>query len=133
MFEKIRRFFLHYGLSICVALTIMYLCMKPGGDMEMPHFEGSDKVGHALMYLGFTFCICINFFRQGTPLKSAKMAVWAIALPMLYGALIEVMQGGLTSTRSCDVWDWVADSAGSLIGYLAACYLVPRYFKENDY
>jgi VanZ family protein len=35
---------------------------------------------------------------------------------IIYGALIEIMQSSLTSSRFGDVWDWVADGIGVFVG-----------------
>lgn len=127
------RFFRHYGLSICVGLTILYLCMMPSSNSSMNfNIPNIDKLVHALMYMALTSCICLNMYQDHTSFKSMTMVMWGLVIPILFGALIEVMQGELTIDRSCDFYDWVADSLGSLIGYGIASYLVPRFFKEND-
>lgn len=133
MFDKIRHFFLHYGLSICVALTILYLCMMPSSNTEHFHITNGDKFVHAFMYLCFTFCICLNFYKQDTEFKSLTMFMWAIVIPILYGGLIEVMQGELTVSRSCDINDLIADAIGTLIGFGVSWYFIPRYFKRNEF
>ncbi|MCQ2192045.1 MAG: VanZ family protein [Paludibacteraceae bacterium] len=133
--DAILRFFRHYGLSICVGLTILYLCMKPAGEHNMMFgsVPNIDKVVHCLMYFGFTFCICLNFYQQSTSFKSVPMIMWALIIPILYGGLIEIMQEELTATRSCDLFDFFADSVGSILGYFFSAWYIPKHFKENEY
>lgn len=131
--DNILRFFRHYGLSICVALTILYLCMMPGNnsnfDIKIPNM---DKYVHAVMYFVLSFTISLNLYQEYTKYKSMTMVMWALVIPILFGGLIEVMQDKFTVSRTGDVIDLVADAIGAILGYLFASWFVPRHFKQND-
>ena len=60
------------------------------------------------------------------------MVMWALVIPILFGGLIEVMQDKFTVSRSCDIFDLLADALGAILGYLFASWFVPRHFKQNE-
>lgn len=131
--DNILRFFRHYGLSICVALTILYLCMMPGNDSNFDiKIPNMDKYVHAVMYFVLSFTISLNLYQEYTKFKSMTMVMWALVIPILFGGLIEVMQDKFTVSRSCDIFDLLADALGAILGYLFASWFVPRHFKQNE-
>ena len=124
-------FFRHYGLTICVALTILYVCIMPVSTPKGLNFHWSDKIVHAAMYVVFSLCVCYNFYREHTNFGTLKMAAWGIAFPALFGGLVELLQGSLTTTRSCEFADFVADIIGAVAGYLIAACIMPRHVERN--
>ncbi len=131
--DNILRFFRHYGLSICVALTILYLCMMPGNDSNFDiKIPNMDKYVHAVMYFVLSFTISLNLYQEYTKYKSMTMVMWAVVIPILFGGLIEVMQDKFTVSRTGDALDLVADAIGAILGYLFASWFVPRHFKQNE-
>ncbi|MBQ4036104.1 MAG: VanZ family protein [Paludibacteraceae bacterium] len=133
MMDNILRFFRHYGLSICVALTILYLCMMPGNDSNFDiKIPNMDKYVHAVMYFVLSFTISLNLYQEYTKYKSMTMVMWAVVIPILFGGLIEVMQDKFTVSRTGDALDLLADAIGAILGYLFASWFVPRHFKQNE-
>ncbi len=131
--DNILRFFRHYGLSICVALTILYLCMMPGNDSNFDiKIPNMDKYVHAVMYFVLSFTISLNLYQEYTKYKSMTMVMWAVVIPILFGGLIEVMQDKFTVSRTGDALDLLADAIGAILGYLFASWFVPRHFKQNE-
>ncbi len=72
-----------------------------------PEIEGSDKVVHFFAYGLLASLIC----RLGRGWRAAAIAA---LLASAYGATDEWHQY-YTPGRSCDFWDWVADTAGALV------------------
>ena len=131
--DNILRFFRHYGLSICVALTILYLCMMPGNDSNFDiKIPNMDKYVHAVMYFVLSFTISLNLYQEYTKYKSMTMVMWAVVIPILFGGLIEVMQDKFTVSRTVDALYLLADAIGAILGYLFASWFVPRHFKQNE-
>ena len=124
------RFFRLYGLSWVVGITIFYVCIARTLPVDhVPSFEGMDKLVHCLMYLAFAVALCIDHYRAGVPFLSKRMIIMAVAFPILYGGLIEILQENFFPPRTGEWMDWLADSLGSVIGYLLSKSLVPRYVK----
>ncbi len=124
-------FFRHYGLSLCVALTIMYMCMMPAAGAPAP-FDGFDKIVHGLMYVVLAGVVCKDFWQEGADFDSVKLGFWGLVAPCLYGGLIEIMQANLTTTRSGDWMDFFADCIGAGIGFVLARIIVPKYLERNE-
>ena len=101
---------------------ILILCGVPGRDilhisfLELLSF---DKFVHAGIFLVLILFTIRGFLLQTTfklLKKNAKNS--ALFTCIVYGGLLEVMQGTLFSERSADVYDFFANSFGCLIGLL---------------
>ncbi|HNC23707.1 MAG TPA: VanZ family protein [Opitutaceae bacterium] len=75
--------------------------------VPLPNLPESDKVVHFLAYGLLATLIC----RLG---RGWKAAVVGALLASAYGATDEWHQYFVPG-RSCDVWDWVADTAGAMV------------------
>lgn len=47
--------------------------------------------------------------------RGRALLTWAVAAPILMSGLIELLQAGLTTTRSGDWWDLAANTIGVLL------------------
>lgn len=92
--------------------AVFVACLLPGPDLpQVP--EGGDKVEHFLAY----------FVLGGwaVQLHARRATLWKPALGLLLmGILIEILQGTLTTTRSADVADALADAVGIAAGIALA-------------
>ena len=89
----------------CVALvTALALIPSPSVPQAVQFW---DKAQHALAFAALASIGCCAF--------PQRVRLVFIGL-LLHGALIEVLQGTLTTTRFADVFDWFADGIGVLIG-----------------
>lgn len=104
---------------IClVILTYLLLIeMAPAHD----GFIYKDKIQHVIAFGGVTFWGLLAFE------SLARRVMIALAL---FGALMEVLQGVLTTTRQPSVYDWVADVVGILLAY-AIVGLLQRWWKQR--
>ncbi|HZM35842.1 MAG TPA: VanZ family protein [Burkholderiales bacterium] len=75
-------------------------------------FEASDKVGHLLAYAALMF-----WFSQLYLSRSLRLIHAAIFL--LMGIGLEVLQG-ISGLRTYEIMDMLANTAGVLLGWLAA-------------
>lgn len=104
------------------ALFILILCGIPGKDI--PHISflellSFDKFVHASIFYilisltirGFLLQTNYNFL-----INHAKNT--ALYICVAYGGLLEVMQGTFFSERSADVYDFIANSFGSIVGFI---------------
>ena len=103
--------------GIClVAILWLTLVPDPIGDIEPPLFPGVDKVVHAIMFGGLTFCLLLDRKRKTdwVPLKW-WFIIGAAAVSALIGLIIEFMQGWMDVGRSYDILDFIADCAGAML------------------
>jgi VanZ family protein len=104
--------------SIIVALLLLYLSLANSGKFEkmsliaIPYF---DKIVHFGMYFVMMTVIIIEHRKN----ISNLLNLFLLALiPLSYGILMEILQLTLTSTRSGDFYDVLADAGGVLASVL---------------
>lgn len=114
--------FLKYNWpSILWAAFILVICLMSHRHVPrvtIPHF---DKLVHFGLYFILAILTWYGWTRQNFfAALRANTALKIILLLALYGMTIEILQGTLTSDRSFDLWDELANSTGALAGTLAA-------------
>ena len=103
---------------------IFVACLIPGRDVPNVNFPLMDKWVHFIIFGGFTFLWLAAF--QTTNFKKRLLL---FLLAVLVGYLVELLQGsGITSGRSYDMWDVLADSIGGALGVMLF-YFMERRFK----
>lgn len=96
------------GLYALAALILMVLCALPRQDLPDP--GTGDRIEHSVAWFVLTVTGYVLAPRR-------RIAIPAFAL--VYGVLIEVMQGLLPTGRVADPLDFVADSVGVAAGVFA--------------
>lgn len=104
---------------VCFALLTYLLLMEmpPSND----HSLYKDKIEHIIAFGGVTFWGLMAF-----PFHRI-----AIALGLtVFGALMEVLQGVMTTTRQPSVYDWFADLVGIALAW-GVVILLQRWWKKR--
>lgn len=128
-------FFRHYGLTMAVAMTIMYVCMihMPSSastiEIDISNF---DKLVHFMMYVALSAAACKNFYQQEANFGTLKLYFWGIVFPIAFGGLIELMQAYLTTYRTGDWMDLLADSLGAIAAYAVCSRVYPKKLNRNE-
>jgi VanZ family protein len=104
------------------ALAILILCGIPGRDI--PHISllellSFDKFVHAGVFFILTL-LSIKGFRLQNRFHALKMnaELISVIICILYGGMLEIMQETLFVERSADLYDFIANSFGCLMGLL---------------
>ncbi|MFC2129244.1 VanZ family protein [Bacteroidota bacterium] len=125
--------FLHiirsYYPGIIFGLIILAISVAPVSGEGRPlifSFPGSDKVVHSIIYCVFTILLTRDYLRYN-PLKWIRLLFFLLAI-LGYSIIIEVIQLSLTSYRSGELLDVVANLAGISIG--AGAVLLYRKIKS---
>ncbi len=95
-------------------LVLSIACLMP---LELPgddEFQLIDKLAHLLMFAAGGFWLGLRL-----PALATGMALVAL------GLLIEWLQS-LTTYRSAEFLDWLADVLGAALGLLLARWILPR-------
>ncbi|SNR17555.1 VanZ family protein [Tenacibaculum jejuense] len=98
-------------LAILLTLIITYLSLANLKGKSIINFSSIDKVQHALAYFTLAVIWMLAFIK-----KSKKKAV--VILCIAFGILMEFLQANLTSYRSFEYLDMLANTVGVLIGLL---------------
>lgn len=104
--------------SILVALLLLFLSLTSSENFEKIHVKGIrnlDKIVHFGMY--FVLMLVIIIEHRNNIKKPANLFLLAL-IPLFYGILMEILQLVLTSTRTGDFYDGLADAAGILVSVL---------------
>lgn len=117
--------------AVAVASLIFWLSSRTSLPPVGPAFPHLDKIEHAMIYALLGGWI-IWALRRGHGLALPKVLVLAMLLTSAYGASDEIHQR-YVPPRTCEVWDWLADTAGGALA--AAAFLIyesRRRQKKNQ-
>ena len=120
-----------YKFTIICLFAIIYLCFMDMGNITAPDifaFSKFDLFAHFSMYLGLSFIFFTEKQRKNErKLTFAESQKYLIAFIIL-GFLIEIFQP-ILSTRSRELFDFIADLLGCYIGYFI--FVLFRKFCRN--
>ena len=86
------------------------------GKISVGGFSPTDKLLHLGAYFGLLVLWKVYFMLKNKPKSTYRNNLFKIAgLAVLFGMLIEVLQGVLTSYREPDWFDILANTAGILL------------------
>lgn len=103
-------------IAILYSCLISVLFFIPSQDLPKVQISALDKIAHVLIYF-----ILINLWMLYLYIKNDfqfndKWILILLFSVLLYGIIIEILQGLLTISRSADILDVAANLIGSLIG-----------------
>jgi len=100
--------------AILWAGTLFFLSAQSSLPAIAPTVPNFDKVEHFGVY-GLLGILVFDAVRRSSVLVLPKAALVAILITSAYGASDEFHQS-FVPNRSCDVWDWTADTFGGILG-----------------
>ena len=112
---------LYTGTITYFSLIVMNFKVSVGG------FDPTDKMLHAGAYLFLVlFWNVFLIFSKDNFARYKSNLLWVGLGSFLFGMLIEVLQGALTSYRTPDWWDIVANSTGVILAVIIFWFLAPN-------
>lgn len=121
-----------YTASIAVTAAIIVLSfIKTGGGGEYDLFPHVDKAIHAIMYFTLSTALCYDLREKMRPDRYLPCMLTAIGAAMATGILTELGQEYLTTYRSGDIYDFLADTAGSIAGAATTTYILATRTKKR--
>lgn len=118
------------GLLVIVVITYLSLMHVP----EIPEVEDVpliDKWTHMVMYATLTLAIWIQYLKSHKQINKIKLSVIGIIVPITWGGLMELAQAYLTTYRSGDWMDFVANSIGVLIAIVLGITFLRKHVKPQ--
>ena len=119
-----------YGPAILLLLAIPLLSLLPAGLFRVlpvqPRAAGGDKLVHTLMYAALT----ATLVRAFTPRQKATLRNTALvaAGATLYGLALEIAQEVLTTSRSMELSDALANGFGAF----SAAFVAYLYYRHDS-
>lgn len=98
-------------------IVLTYISLRPA--VALGSIENADKIMHALAY----FTLALIF---GVAFPKVRL-LGVFILPSLYGGLMEIMQGSLTTGRSGSIYDMIANMSGAFAA-VALWWFFVRFF-----
>jgi VanZ family protein len=116
--------FLRYALPALAWTSIVtILTLLPGKDLPDVSIVNFDKAAH----LGVFGLLSFLYLRWQTFGQGLKTSVKTILLAIIaYGGGIEIMQGCFYTDRHADSIDFIANTAGVLLGWLSFRIMFPK-------
>lgn len=113
---------------LLITIGIFSFSSFPGDSLPDLSFEFSDKIVHLVIYLLLMISFFIAIFNSSEKniLKKSPI-IYSFIITILFGATDELHQYFIPN-RSCDIWDFVANSVGALI----AGYIIYIYFRKKQ-
>lgn len=111
-----------YLISILLTISISWLSLSPLEKYNI-HFSTSDKILHALAYTILTLSWVFSIKKAH---KSNMLKIKIGLAICLFGIIIEVLQSNITTYRTGDYLDVLANT----IGITLALVIFNRLFKQ---
>ena len=103
-------------IGITYTLFITFLLLFPITDFPKVEVPSIDKLGHVILF-SILVIIWLLFVLSKTEVGKLT-SIWVVLIAFFYGIIIEASQELFFESRTADVWDIIANSAGILLGWL---------------
>jgi VanZ family protein len=113
--RTLRTFLIFWVPLIAWFLVIHNFSATPSTDLPKVGIPFADKAFHAVEFFVLGVLLIRAFDKSDFKVSLAKLVILAIIIALCYGAFDELYQR-TRPDRSCDFFDFLADSAGALIG-----------------
>jgi len=103
---------IYFSIFITIAIALLSLIKLDLKDLPL---KSSDKLGHLIAYFFLMISWLYTFLKKK---NFHRLSLYAILGCLIYGIVIEVLQGAITSYRTASYLDFVANSVGIAIAIL---------------
>ena len=121
----LKQYALPLVLLYVIILTVLSLVNISGVPSLGSSFD--DKIYHSLAYFILTL-LCYNYLRITR--ITHKILITACTT-IVYGIIIEALQGKLSDSRISDFYDVIANIVGIIIGLIVLVYYLKTKVKMN--
>jgi len=119
--------------ALIYTALILLLSLIRLDDLPTPKFDNSDKYMHSIAYLGLTLIWYIYYFsKKSWRLVQIKSLTVICLLIIAFGIFIEVLQDKLTTYRTIDSLDVLANSIGVFIAFLVILMMKEQLKKVKS-
>lgn len=124
-------YFRRYPITFLLAFAVVLLSLLPVPDVRMTvEVPLMDKWAHMVMYGVLTLVIWLEYIKAHRQMRSRRLLLLAFLAPIAMGGVLELMQAYLTTCRSGEWLDFVANSIGAVVG--AGCGLLASRLWERS-
>lgn len=105
-------------LAIVYSIAITVLFLMPTSQLPSVGLAGIDKIVHILIFLFLTILWQLVVFKRRGDRLTTKSSFLLLVVMIMFGILIEVLQGEVTVSRTGNFYDVLADLLGAVMGVL---------------
>ncbi len=116
MLKPIKNLLVDNAIYLAIIITISITILSLIKDDNLSISSESDKINHLIAYFCLTFSWLYAFSKKKTFHKKIKYIILAC---IIFGIIIEVVQGTATSHRTASFLDIVANTIGVVFAVLA--------------
>ncbi|WP_243636357.1 VanZ family protein [Flavobacterium aquariorum] len=92
-----------------------YFCLVNSNEIPVINIQNLDKCIHTFFHLVFTFVWFLFFQKQFQSDNRIKPLMYSFIFSFVFGIAIEILQNLITTTRSADVLDVLANVVGAIL------------------
>ncbi|WP_296684613.1 VanZ family protein [Flavobacterium sp.] len=111
-----------FWIALCWTGVVGFFCLTPSNDIPTVNIPNLDKLVHAFFHFVFTILWFLFFKKQVKKKNQLKLLVVAFCFSLLFGIGIEVLQNKLTTTRSGDFFDVLANLTGAILAFVLVLF-----------
>lgn len=109
---------------------VLFLLSANSAPQTGPDFPFKDKVAHCLYFSGGAFCFVLGLF-GGSNVAARRAIIAGLLFAALCGGLDEWHQTFTPGRTGNDVYDWLADLSGGLLGGWFAWLFLRRFRRPS--
>ena len=110
------------GVATIVVVALILYCTLDSDPLNGHHINipGFDKLVHGIMFFAMVCATSFDFAKKLYP-RAVNIMLLAVLVIVasLFGGFIEWLQDAMGMGRSKDIYDFIADSAGAVVGAVA--------------
>lgn len=115
-----RYFWTFLAIALVVVASVVPVPETPMGDVPL-----FDKWVHFLMYGAIACAAWFDCYRHDDDRRfTFRTLCWTLLCPVLLGGVLELVQAYLTTTRSGEWLDFVADALGAVLAFPIGYFLL---------
>ena len=120
-----RKLYYSVAIFLTIAITVGSL-ISVKNVVELPAIHFFDKFLHFSAYFLLTLSWLIAFINK---LTQQRKVIIIVVTVFIYGIIIEVLQGALTTYRQADLFDMFANLIGIVIAWLFFTFLFLKKYR----
>ena len=119
-----------YPVTLLLAVGIVLLSLLPIPEIKLAEeVPLADKWTHMVMYGVLTLTIWVEYRRAHQKSNAWRLLLFAFLAPIAMGGILELMQAYLTTCRSGEWLDFVANTIGVCLGTIVGILIIKSVKK----
>ena len=119
-----------YPLTLLTVAAICYLSFFTPPQTELNNISNIDKLVHTCMYGGLSIIIWWEYLRKHDTICWKRFTPISVVFPIMMSGIIELLQAYCTTNRSGEWLDFVANSFGVVLAFIAGNFVLRRIMKK---